>query len=659
MKKSRGSIRLVLILALSLVIIAGCTIEDPSVKEPVSQGTQSAEKETGGDHVTSPVESENDPVEKPLLPGKKFPEGASGARRTLGTILSLDPLQMSLSAEEDLARYLFGSLYMMQGNVETGLPEYTAYHAGSMPETTDYKNYTIELRKGMTWSDGTPITAQDYVDSLEFLLDPRLAHPAGQRFTASLPVRGAENFRTGLTQDFEALGFQAGGEYTLEISLEYLRTPLDVSKAFSLPFLIHRGTYEKSLKDGGERSTYGDAWKKLVYSGPYTLADYDKGKSIRLEKRRDPVLASYDTEYFATDHIWLRSIPDRTEALKEFQEGWLDAIPVAGGSYSYLKEDPRLQEASSNTVWGLYVNTMTGSEILKDPNFRQALYYGIDRTRIAVSMFGAHSSYSGFIGPLTMVQRSVVQLEVPGSGTTPDELTIPGDEIQPDESTPGTETQGTSTVPVRETLTWEPLVYRSTDQSRNLVPKANVVDEKLALKFAEKATAGLTEVQIIELTVPGGGQFSDMAAFLKQSIERLFGQELIQVTIRELPQKESHAALLSGDFDLGFGGMGQDLFDPWASLAVYTTDYGEKFNTFSHPRFDELYQAGYEGRFFRDHSQYMAALQEMEEILLQELPMIPLFVDHGAWLVDPRLKLPFKEPIPGAGLSLDRIKRLD
>lgn len=666
MIKSRGSSRLALILALGLLFGAGCDQEAATVTEPQITGTAGAQKKTTEGARTVPPATAGDPGKPdpgPALP-EKVPAGATVARRLMGSIHSLDPLAMSLPAEEDLARYLYGSLYLLQGDPATGLPDYTTYHADALPETLDHQNYTIRLKEGLTWSDGSPLTAQDYVDSLEMLLDPRLAHPAGIRFTAALPVSNAEDFRTGRLGDFTQVGFQAVEDTTITVRLDFPRTPLDVSKALAQPFLIHRSTYDKFLKEGGRRSAYGDSWKKLIYGGPYLLAEYEEGSSVWLEKRRDPVLAAYDSEFFTSDYIWLRSIPDRTEALAEFQNGWLDVISAAGGAHSYVKEDPRLKEASSNTVWGLYVNTADGPRILSDPNFRQALYYGIDRTRIAVSQFGAHSSYSGFIGPLTMVQKPVIQTTaVPGSGSKPEGAADSAGETRGGESIPGiapggTATGGDGTGSVVETLTFEPLLYRSAAGSRELVPKANVVDLKRAREFAGQALDGLEEVQTIELTVPAGGQFTDMAQYLKESIESLFGGELIEVVIRELPLGESQAALLDGSYELGFGGMGQDLFDPFASLAVYTTGYGEKFNTFSDARFDELYLTGYQGRYFKDHAQYMAALHEMEAILLKELPMIPLFVDHGAWLVQDGLELPFEEPVPGLGLSLDGARRL-
>ncbi len=605
------------ILAVSLSIIAACGKDIiNTLPGETDAGTRA---QTPGQVITKAPGTSKQSTDGVSQPWETAPLGNDVSRRLLGTIGTLDPHQVRLSSEEDLARYLYGSLYMLQGNLETKLPEFTAYHAAGQPVSTDNKNYTITLKSGMTWSDGSAITAEDYVRSLQRLLDPELDSPAGQRFVASLPLVNAKNYQAGSMRDFNAVGCKAVGEFTLAVSLDFPRSPMDVSKAFSLPLLISQETKAEAF--GTDRSK-AEA-ERIVYAGPYVLTEYEEGVKAVLSRREDPALSAYDSEFFQPRQIVYLSFDDRTTAVREFEAGRLDAVPVSGGTYSHVVDDPRLQEIPSNTVWGLYINSRDPkASILTDPDFRKALYYGIDRTKIAVSMFGSHSSYSGFIGPLTTIRK------------------------------PGTEEESADL----ESESWEPVVYRSTWESKDSVPKANVFDQNKADKYAELALTRFTELQTIELSVPSGGQFSDMANFLKRSIEKLFHGQ-IQISLRELSQSEIYDAFLSGDYDLGFGGMGQDFFDPWASLAVYTTGYEEKFNTFSSARFDELYNKGYEGQYFSLHKEYRGALKEMEDILLTELPMIPLFVDHSAWLVRADLLLPFEAPIPGVGLSLDRAGR--
>lgn len=611
MKRVTGISSKLWTILLCLGLLSGCALQtgetDP-VKETKGGATQA---QTAGGRTTTPAKSGTAaPATIPGLTGTApaafFPVGARVARRALGTLNSLNPHRMSLSSEEDMAKYLFGSLYLAAGNKNTGELEFLPYHALALPLSQDPVRYTISLRPGLTWSDGSAIKAGDYVNSLRLLLDPKLNNPTAVRFVQDLGILNAGAYKAGTQADFAQVGFRALDDQTLELVLESPMDALDVYSLLTTPFLVHPQRYESQLSGGREATAYGSDYKQLLYSGPYELEDFQPGQSVRLKKRLGTALDAVNDVYYTADYISQQAVNDKTTALEEFYRGELDVVSISGRAYRELKDDKRVRVVGSNTVWGLYVNTQAPG-ILQNADFRKALYYGVDRTAIAVTMFGSYNSYSGFIGPQALV-----------SGP-----------------------QG-------------PVNYRKTSRGKSSVDAANVYDLTKARKFAQTALAEVTSPQTIEITVPADDvQMLEMAQFLKSSWEELFKPNSITFTIRTLPLTAAYESYRAGDYDLGFGGMGQELFNPWRSLAVFTSDYPGKLDTMADARFDELYQAAAKGALRSDAAGRLDALKEMEDILLERLPQIPLFTNSNAYLVSDRLSLPFKEAVPGYGLGLD------
>src|SRR5690606_6204522 len=77
--------------------------------------------------------------------------------------------------------------------------------------------YTFHLRDNLRWSDGSPLTANDYLRSYRRMLSPSF----GSEYSYLLwAVRGAEEFNKGTLTDFSVVGFSAPDERTLQVTLK-------------------------------------------------------------------------------------------------------------------------------------------------------------------------------------------------------------------------------------------------------------------------------------------------------------------------------------------------------------------------------------------------------------------------------------------------------
>ncbi|MCX6952397.1 MAG: ABC transporter substrate-binding protein, partial [Verrucomicrobia bacterium] len=135
----------------------------------------------------------------------------------------------------------------------------------------DGLTYTFHLRAEAKWSDGTPLTAQDCVDSWKRILTPTLA--ADYAYFLYL-LRGAEAYNKGKTTDFSTVGVKATGDKTLVATLEH-------PASYFLQILLNspwRPINTRAIAAGGfDVYRRGTGWTKpgkLVSSGPFVLKEW-------------------------------------------------------------------------------------------------------------------------------------------------------------------------------------------------------------------------------------------------------------------------------------------------------------------------------------------------------------------------------------------------
>ena len=613
-----------LIFLISLGLLMGCSL---SLNQDIVDGTAAGKD---GDSITTSSQSttgvskpstastnsgqvSTTTVSKPAqtvpssyeIDNRDYPSGAVVARRPLGTINTLDPHKISLSSEAELAGYLFGALYHLGGSPQTGEAMILPYHAAALPESFDQQNYTIRLKPGLTWSDGTPITAFSYLWSMEKLLDPEAQNPLAVEFTDQLPLNNAKSYQSGVIPSFAAVGIKALDEVTLELTLAMPLSAEEVALGLTEPLLIPLESLEQDVSE--EAADFTANWRSLKYSGAYELEAFYPGRSVVLKRRQDPVLDELMKDYFTSDYISLSHFDSNFAALEAFQQDDLDIVPVAGTAYKKLTNDPRLHLAEANTVWGIYLNLE--EPLLADSDFRQALYWGTDRTRIAVGIFGSYKSYSGFVGPQSLVEKNERKV-----------------------------------------------AYRKTRESKSNAKQANVYDLNKAQEFANLAKARMDKTEVLELKVPADEQMLVMAEFLKNSWENLFEGSL-EIQISPVDLTKAYESYRNGDYQLGFGAMGQDVFDPYHSMMAFRSDFPGKLDRMKSIVFDQLHNEATSGVARLDPARRLELLRDMEAYLLEELPQIPLFVSADAYLISEELELPFKEFIPGVGFGLDQAHR--
>lgn len=242
--------------------------------------------------------------------------------------------------------------------------------AQSWTVSPDGKAYTFKLRQDMKWSDGVPLTAQDYEWTYQQASNPANKYPY------------LDNFK-------DIVSYKALDDYTLQVTLNDA-TCVGLSTADAVtPLPKH--TWEKL--DWSDPTKNPEIQKPTVTSGPYKLQEW---------KRDDHATFARNDSYFhgapnlATDTV--RIVPNTSVQFQMLKSGDVDIAPVTASDYAEAQKTDILKEYDWNPVASpySYIGFNLRRPFLQDVEVRHALSYAMPRQAIADKVFNglAKPTYS-------------------------------------------------------------------------------------------------------------------------------------------------------------------------------------------------------------------------------------------------------------------------
>lgn len=242
--------------------------------------------------------------------------------------------------------------------------------AESFENNADGTEFTFHIRQGVTWSDGTPLNANDFVYSWKRVLDP---DTASEYMPALYPIKNAEKIANGeLTLD--DLGVQAVDDNTLKVTLEG-PTPF-------FPLLATTWTYFPVPKHVIEDK--GADWvsaENIVSNGPFIMTEWTHDQKIVLEQNPN----FYGEKPTLTRAEYIIFADEAAQSYVSFENDELDYSAPEGPDLDRVLADP---EASKNIIQFERSNTYfvvcdTTNAPTDKVEFRQALSKSIDRKTLA------------------------------------------------------------------------------------------------------------------------------------------------------------------------------------------------------------------------------------------------------------------------------------
>lgn len=266
--------------------------------------------------------------------------------------------------------------------------------AKSWTLSPDGTTYTFTLRQDAKWSDGAPVTAQQFIDNWQRALTPE--NGSGYAFFL-FPIRNAQAYYEGQLKDFNQVGIKALGPRTLQVTLRQ-PTPF-------FPTLLAAPVYLPIRLDALERhGVHFTEAGNLLSNGPYVLTSWEHQHKMTLAPN-----PHYWAPNQQIERLNLLMIQEPNTALALYESGELDLLePISPADHRWLKTKP---EARLQPTLGLYY---LGFNVERPPfdnvKVRQALALAVDRGYFPKLLASGQTPIQQFLPP------ALQALEAPAVG---------------------------------------------------------------------------------------------------------------------------------------------------------------------------------------------------------------------------------------------------
>ena len=257
--------------------------------------------------------------------------------------------------------------------------------ADKVEKSEDGLTYTVTL-KDAKWSNGTPVTANDFVFAWRRLVDPKTA--SEYAFMGGIAgLKNADDISAGKVSP-DQLGVTAKDDKTLVIELDTPVPFFESLMAFPSFFPVNEEFYNKC---GDKFATTVDT---ILCNGAFKVTSYEPAATtINLEKNAD----YWDADKVQLSGIQYQVIKDSQQAMLAYQNGDLDVATLSGEQVEQFQADPEFQSIMAGYLWYISPNLKTPG--LENENLRKALALSYDKDAIVNNILKDGSIKADFAVP--------------------------------------------------------------------------------------------------------------------------------------------------------------------------------------------------------------------------------------------------------------------
>jgi oligopeptide transport system substrate-binding protein len=293
----------------------------------------------------------------------------------------LDPHRSNFEQDIGVIRMMFRGLYNLTDDGEGGVEVVPEMAAGD--PVIDGNTYTVTLKEGLLWSDGEPITAQNFVDGAKRGCDPAIAETYGYLWgpgyldlVGCAELQGNEDAAQKQAL-LDALQVRAVDDVTVEYTLTQPNDRFTTIMALWVTFPARQDVIDAN----------GDAWTdpaNIVTTGPFTLSALTPGESLVMVPNEN-----WAGQEPALQEITVRFLDDLAAAFRAYQNDELDVTRISASDIVVAEGDSEIAE---EIVTGLSariesLEMQMTDEVLADDNVRLALSRAIDREALNEAVF--------------------------------------------------------------------------------------------------------------------------------------------------------------------------------------------------------------------------------------------------------------------------------
>lgn len=445
--------------------------------------------------------------------------------------------------------------------------------AESYEVSEDGLTYTFHLRDA-SWSNGDPVTANDFVFAWQRAVDPDVASEYSYMLSDIGQVVNAAEIIAG-EKDKSELGVTAVDDKTLEVKLN-----VPVSYFLSLMYFptfypVNQAFYE-SVGD-----TFGTSPETVLSNGAFIMDTYEPAATAFHLTKNDNY---WDAQRVQLPGLNYQVIQDSQQALMSYQSGGLDMTLVNGEQVDQVKDDPAFQTIGAGYLWYVSPN-MDGVAELANENIRLAMTHAINRVDITESVLK-----DGSIPTYTAVPLQFA--------TGPD-----GSDFSADQT---------------------------------LFADVCADDAAKAAEYwtAGLEELGISELSL-DMIVDADDAPQKVAQVLKEQWETTLPGLTVNLVIE--PKKQRVEDMQNGDFQLGLTRWGPDYADPMTYLGMWITGNNNNYGLWSNEEFDSIIAECTTGDLCTDPEGRWARLYDAEKIVMDEAVIYPLYTQANAEMMSPNV----------------------
>ncbi len=559
---------LVLAVAMASTSLVGCSSSsssssstDSSAESSATESAESTEAESSDASEASTSTNAN----ADLYPGT-----------TAENSLTLD-LQMEPTSINSLAG-TYNADFKIMNCLLTGLCSYDEDNnpgpgvAESWDISDDQLTYTFHLRNDVKWSNGTPVTANDFAFAWKMAMTADTGTEYAYFLYNTANIENGYKFYNGEC-DWEDVGVKVVDDYTLEVKL-----------AGPVPYFLSLMTFgtlmpvnEEFYNEVGADNYFMEP-EYTISCGPYVLDSWTHDSEMVMSKNPD----YFDADKVSLDTLVWKMYTTSDTRLNAFKAGEVDVISLTGDQANELKaEGFETVDFIEQTEYHMLYNTK--DEYMSNVNLRKAIDLCFSRTDYINAVLKDAS------------EPAVMFVPTPVSGFDGGSYT--------------------------EEMTAEIGELRSAD-----------ADTAKAKEYLDKALEelGCTVDDLsahVTMNVGDSDTAINTAAFVQESIRSVLGFE---ITVNSMTTKALSAERGNGNFILDFSGWGGDYNDPMTWYDLWESDSGNNPTGWASEEYDALLD---DARTNLDTEARQKDFYECEKIIADEVPVSTFYWRASSYAV--------------------------
>ena len=482
---------------------------------------------------------------------------------------SLDPQQATDGTSfEVIADYTDGLMQMdADGQAVPAIAE-------SYDLSDDGLTYTFHLRSDAKWSNGTPVTAADFVFAWQRAVDPAVASEYAYMLSDIGQIKNAAEIIAG-DMDKSELCVTAVDDTTLQVELN-----VPVSYFLSLMYFpTFYPVNEEFFNSCGD--TFATSPETTLSNGAFILDSYEPAATaFHLTKNAD----YYDAGRVQLSGLSYQVIQDSQQALMSYQTGALDTTLVNGEQVDQVKDDPEFKTVGAGYLWYVSPN-MDAVPELANLNVRLALTMAIDRDAITG--------------------------DVLKDGSAPTYTAVPPEfAAGPDGSD------------------------FSADQEK--FADVCTCDATSAADYWTKGLEelGITELSL-DMVVDADDAPQKVAQVLKEQWETTLPGLTVNLVVE--PKKQRVQDMQDGNYQLGLTRWGPDYADPMTYLGMWVSGNSNNYGLWSNADYDAIIDECTIGDLCTDAEGRWERLYDAEQIVMDEAVIFPLYTQCNAEMLSSKV----------------------